>query len=58
MLAVTSRQVSGQMRLVLEIPQPHKLIPVLSADGPTDLMPIQNAIPVEPVSYYPCMHHP
>ena len=46
------------MRLGSEKPQSIKFIPVLSPDGATDSTPIQDAKPVEPVSFYPCMKHP
>jgi len=57
MTAVTSRPGSSQMRLGSEKPQSHKFRPVLSPDAGTNLMPIQNAKPVEPVSFYTCMKH-
>jgi len=58
MPAVTSRPGCSQMRLGSEKPQLHKFIFVLSPGMATDSMPIQDAIPVEPVSFYPCMKHP
>jgi hypothetical protein len=58
MLAVTSRPESSQMKLGSEKPQSHKIIPVLSPATATDWMLIQDAKPVEPVSFYPCMKHP
>jgi len=58
MPAVTSRPGSSQMWLGSEKPQSPKLIPVLSPGMATDLMPIQDANPVEPVSLYPWMKHP
>jgi len=58
MPAVTSRPGSSQMRLGLEKPQSHIFIPVISPGMATDSMPIQDANPVEPVSFYPCMKHP
>jgi len=58
MPAVTSRPGSSQMRRGSEKPQSHKFISVLSPGMATDSMPIQDANPVEPVSFYPCMNHP
>ena len=58
MPAVTSRPGSSQMRLGSEKPQSHKFISVHSPGMATDSMPIQDANPVEPVSFYPCMKHP
>jgi len=58
MPAVTSRPGSSQMRLGSEKPQSHKFISVDSPGMATDSMPIQDANPVEPVSFYPCMKHP
>jgi len=58
MPAVTSRPGSSQMRLGSEKPQSHNLISVLSLGMATNSMPIQDANPVEPVSFYPCMKHP
>jgi len=58
MPAVTSRPGSSQMRLGSEKPQSHKFMPVLLPGMGTDWMPIQDANPVEPVSFYPCMKHP
>ena len=58
MPAVTSRPGSSQMRLGSEKPQSHKFISVLSPGMATDSMPIQDANPVEPVRFYPCMKHP
>jgi len=58
MPAVTSRPGSNQMRLGSETPQSHKFISVLSPGMATDSLPIQDANPVEPVSFYPCMKHP
>jgi len=58
MTAVTSWPGSSQMRLGAEKPQSHQFIPVFSPDASTDSVPIQDAKPVEPVSFYPCMQHP
>jgi len=58
MTAVTSRPESSEMRLDLEKQQSHKFILVISPNAMTDSMPIQDAKPVEPVSFYPCMKHP
>ena len=58
LLAVTFRPASSQMRLGSEKPQSIKLIRVRSPDTATDLMTIQDAKPVEPASFYPCMKHP
>jgi len=58
MTAVTSRPGSSQMRLGSEKPQSHQFIPVFAPDSATDSVPIQDGNPVEPVSFYPCMHHP
>jgi hypothetical protein len=57
MPAVTSRPASSQMRLGSEKPQTHKFTPRLSPSMATDSMPIQDAKPVEPVSFYPGMKH-
>jgi len=57
MTAVTSQPGSSQMRLGSEKPQSQEFIPVSSPDAATDLMPIQDVKPVEPVSIYPCMKH-
>jgi hypothetical protein len=46
------------MRLGSEKPQSNIFILVLSPNVVTDSMPIQDAKPVEPVSFYPCMKHP
>jgi len=58
MTAVTSRTRSSQIRLGSEKPQSHQFIPVLLPNAATDLVPIHDAKPVEPVSFYPCMQHP
>jgi hypothetical protein len=58
MPAVTSRPGCSQMRLGSEKPQSYKFIPVLSPGMATDSIPIQDANPVEPVSFYFCMKHP
>jgi hypothetical protein len=58
MPVVTSQPGSSQMRLGSEKPQSNKSIPVLSPDATIDSTPIQDAKPVEPVSFYPCMKHP
>ena len=58
MLAETSRPRSSQMRLGSEKPQSIKFILVLSPDAATDSTPIQDANPVTPVRFYPCMKHP
>jgi len=58
MPAVTSQPGSSQMRLGSEKPQSHKFIQVLSPSTTTDSMPMQDAKPVEPVSFYLCMKHP
>jgi hypothetical protein len=57
MPAVNSRPDSSQMRLGSDKPQSHKFIPVLLPSTATDSMPIQDAKPVEPVNFYPCMKH-
>jgi len=58
MLAVTSQPGSSQMRLRSEKPQSNKFIPVLAPDAATCSTPMQDAKPVEPVSFYPCLQHP
>jgi len=58
MTAVTSQPGSSQMRPGSEKPQSHQFIMVFSADAATDSMPIQDAKPLEPVSFYRCMKHP
>jgi len=58
MPAVTSRPGSSQIRLGWEKPQSHKFKQDGSPGMATDLMPIQDANPVEPSSFYPCMKHP
>jgi len=58
MPAVVSRPGSSQIRLRSEKLQSHKFIPVLSPSMATDSMPILDANPVEPVSFYPGMKHP
>jgi len=58
MTAVTSRPGSSQLRLGLGKPQSHQVIAVISPNGVTDSVPIQDAKPVESVSFYPCMQHP
>jgi hypothetical protein len=58
MPAVISRPESSQRRLGLEKPQSNKFIPGLSQDAATPSMPIQDAPPVEPVSFYSCIKHP
>jgi len=58
MTAVTSRPGSSQMRLCCEKPQSHIYIPVSLRDAATDSMPIHDAKPVEPVSFYPFLKHP
>jgi hypothetical protein len=55
MPAISFRPGSCQMRLGLEKPQSNKFIPVLSPDAATDSSLIQEAKPVELVSFYPCM---
>jgi hypothetical protein len=57
MPAVNSRPESSPMRLGSEKPQSHKFIPVLLPGTATDSMPIQDAKPVEPVNFYPCIKH-
>ena len=57
MPAETSRPGCSQMRLGSEKPQSHKCRSVLSPGMATDSMPIQDANPVEPASFYPCMKH-
>jgi len=57
MPAVTSLPGSSQMRLALEKPQLHKFIPVLSLDRAPDSTPIEDAKPVVPVCFYPCIKH-
>jgi len=57
MTAVTSRPGSSQMRLGSEKPQSHLFIRDVSPDAATDSVPIQDAKPVEPISFYPCMQH-
>jgi len=51
MPAMTSRPGSSQMRLGSEKPQSHKFIPVLSLGMATDSIQLQDANPVEPVSF-------
>jgi len=58
MPAVTSRPGSSQMRLGSEKPQLHQFISVFSPGMTTDSMTIQDANPVEPVSFYLCIKHP
>jgi len=58
MTAVTSRPESIQMRLGSEKPQSHQFIPVFLPNVATDSVPIQDAKPVEPISFYPCIQHP
>ena len=58
MPAVTSRPASSQMRLGSEKPQSDKVIPVLSPGMAIDFIPIQDANPLEPVSFYPCTKNP
>jgi len=57
MLPVTSRPGSIEMRLGSEKPQLHKFILVLSHDLPPDSTPIQDAKPVKPITFYPCIKH-
>jgi len=58
MPVVTSRPGSSQMRLGSEKLQSNKFIPVLWPDVATDSTPIQDAKPVEPISFHSCMKHP
>jgi hypothetical protein len=58
MPAVTSPPRSSQMRMGSEKPRSHKLILVMSPGMATDSMPIQDANPVEPLSFDPCKKHP
>jgi len=58
MPAVNSLPGSSQMRLGSEKPQSHKVIPGHSSGIATNYMPIQDADPVEPISFYPAMKHP
>jgi len=58
MLAATSRPGSSEMRLGSENPQSIKFIPVRSPDTVDDSTLIQDAKPVGPFSFYPCMKHP
>jgi len=55
MLAVTSRPGSRQMRLGLEKPQLLEFILVFSPDAGPYLTPIQDAKPVEPISFHLCI---
>jgi hypothetical protein len=57
MPAVTSRPGSSHMRLGLEKPQSHQLIPLFSPVAEPDSTPILDTKPVEPVSIYPCLNH-
>jgi len=57
MQAVTCRPGSSQMRLGSEKPQSHKFMPVLLPDAEPEVAPIQDAKPVELISFYPCMMH-
>jgi len=58
MPAVISRPGSSQMRLGSEKPQSHQFIVVVAPGMATDSIPLQDANPVEHVSFYPCMKHP
>jgi len=58
MTAVTSRPGSSQMRLGLEKPQSYQSIPGFLPDAATNWMLIQDAKPVEPVSFHPSMQLP
>ena len=58
MPAVTSQPGSSQMRLGSEKPQLHIFLPVLSPKMAPDSALIQDVMPVQPVSVYPCMKHP
>ena len=51
----TSQPGSGPMRLGSGKPQPTKGIGCLPPDTEPDSSPIQNAMPVQPVSYSLCM---
>jgi hypothetical protein len=57
MPAATSRPGSSQMMLGSEKPQSHRFILVHAPGMATDSMPIQDANPVEPVSFFRCMKH-
>jgi hypothetical protein len=57
MLAVTCRPGSSQMRLGSETPQSTKFIPVHFPAAGTDSTPMQDAKPVESVSFNPYMKH-
>jgi len=58
MPTVPTRPGSSQMRLDWEKPQSQKFILVLAPGMATDLMPVQDANPVDPIRFYPCMKHP
>jgi len=53
MTAVTSQPGSSQMRLGSGKPESHQLIAVFWLNEATDSVPIQDAKPVEPASFYP-----
>ena len=57
MPAVTSRPGCRQVREGSEKPQSHQFIPDISPGMATDLMPAQDARPVEPISFYPGVKH-
>jgi len=55
MPAVTSQPGSSQMWLGSEKPQSYKFIPVFLPDAAPDSTPIEDAKPVEPERFYPCI---
>jgi len=56
-LVLSSRPGSSEMKLSSEKPQSHKFKLVGSPAMATDPMPIPEARPLEPVSFYPCIKH-
>jgi hypothetical protein len=55
---VTSQAGSSQLRLGSEKPQSNKFIPAFLPNVAANSMAIQDAKPVGPLSFYPCMKHP
>jgi hypothetical protein len=55
MPSATSQQERSQMRLRSGKPQSHRLIRVLLPGTATNLLPIQDEKPVEPISFYFCI---
>jgi hypothetical protein len=54
----TSQPASSQMRLGSENPQSHTDMTSLQPDAVANVSPIENAKPVEPISFKPCISHP